>query len=120
MAYRELGRRKYGWLIHQLAKVLPINTKNPGLTAGICLYLAIVTGLVHCDGVFLQQGHWVVGQLAGAQARVSGVVLPVDKGHALPGKLLGKLGHQHLVAALIVPVGLLDVGKQGIADDLSQ
>ena len=36
------------------------------------------------------------------------------------GKLLGKLGHQHLIAALIVPVCLLNVGEQGIPHDLPQ
>ena len=34
--------------------------------------------------------------------------------------MLGELGDQHLVAALVIPVRLLDVGKQGVANDLSQ
>ena len=62
----------------------------------------------------------MVGQLAGAQAQVAGVVLTVDEGHTLAGKLLGKLGHQHLVAALVVTVRLFDVGEQGVANDLPQ
>ena len=62
----------------------------------------------------------MVGQLAGAQAQVAGVVLPIDEGDAFSGELLGELGHQHLVAALVVPVGFLDMGEQGIADDLPQ
>ena len=36
------------------------------------------------------------------------------------GELLGELGHHHLITALVVPVRLLDVGKQGVSHDLPQ
>ena len=71
-------------------------------------------GVLHGDGVLFQQGHRVVRQLAGPQTGVAGVVLPVDEVDAVPDKVLGKLGHQHLIAALIVPVRLFDVGEQGV------
>ena len=62
----------------------------------------------------------MIRQLAGAQAKVAGVVLPVDEVDAVPDKVLGKLGHQHLIAALIVPVRLFDVGEQGVPHDFPQ
>ena len=62
----------------------------------------------------------MIGQLAGTKAQITGVILAVDEGDAFRSEMLGELGDQHLVAALVIPVRLLDVGKQGVANDLSQ
>ena len=62
----------------------------------------------------------MIGQLAGAQAGVPGVVLPVDELHAIHREALGELRHQHLVAAVVIPVGLFNVGEEGVAHHLAQ
>ena len=99
---------------------IPNREKTPGPIWTRCfLLLAEGAGLLHRDGVLLQQGDGVIGQLAGTKAQITGVILAVDEGDAFRSEMLGELGDQHLVAALVIPVRLLDVGNPAICPSTS-